>query len=422
MNCQYGYWSNLKSTFNTATEPNDQRCTYNTCKNWDYENVDDVGENLPDFCSTCWDKNDMIIYNNWDGRGTFTKQEVQGRHQEVPFKRQLSGPKKGQCELQCKDGYWSNYASDYNTAIEPNDQRCTYNNCKNWDYFDTTTSPEITAKSCHLCWNESDMLNVNYIAALSYRPNKVLSRNRIEPFMLNSELGVCKLQCKIDYYSNYDKNLDPNEQFCTNNNCKTWNSSGLNENDRDENCVTCWQKSDLENYDTWPASSNYRKSSIQGRNTNEPFIHSASDNTCFLQCDTSEYWLNFSNDFINPNMIVPDRAQNALDTRCTHYNCKSWNYYESFWTSVHGRLREMLDTGLILSADFDASSLLEFNGKAIYGSNEKTEVDHFESFQVNSKEMEIILKGKYTKTVKENDISYEQFSLEFSNTSLSYAH
>jgi hypothetical protein len=39
-----------------------------------------------------------------------------------------------QCKLNCATGYWSNWQSNYNPSVDPLDQRCTYDNCKNWNY------------------------------------------------------------------------------------------------------------------------------------------------------------------------------------------------------------------------------------------------------------------------------------------------
>jgi len=86
----------------------------------------------------CWNKADISDYSNWDGRGSFTPQEIQGRLEDEPFK--LDDTTKT-CALQCNTGYWSNHETTYNKAANGSDQRCNYANCKNWNSTGSSKMP-----------------------------------------------------------------------------------------------------------------------------------------------------------------------------------------------------------------------------------------------------------------------------------------
>jgi len=86
----------------------------------------------------CWNKADISDYSNWDGRGSFTPQEIQGRLIDEPFK--LDDTTKT-CALQCSTEYWSNHEATYNKAANGSDQRCNYANCKNWNSTGSSKMP-----------------------------------------------------------------------------------------------------------------------------------------------------------------------------------------------------------------------------------------------------------------------------------------
>jgi hypothetical protein len=65
----------------------------------------------------------------WRGSDTYTQQEHLHKRGIQPWL--LDGT---ECVLHCKDGYWSNEDSAHNKAADPLDQRCTSDNCKDWDY------------------------------------------------------------------------------------------------------------------------------------------------------------------------------------------------------------------------------------------------------------------------------------------------
>jgi hypothetical protein len=107
LHCKDGYWSNEDSVHNKSADPLDQRCTSDNCKDWDY----DLGSVsiTPAPCKTCWDKDDVATWGNWDGRLSYTEKEMEGKDPNIPFGN-ISGT--SECKLQCDTGYWSNWESN----------------------------------------------------------------------------------------------------------------------------------------------------------------------------------------------------------------------------------------------------------------------------------------------------------------------
>jgi len=124
--CDVNYWTNVRSKHTPTQETILFKCSPDQCKLWEPEDETAVNE-----CKQCWDKDDVNDYSNWDARGSFTPQELVGRNTDEPFK--LDATTKT-CALQCKVGYWTNHVSTFNQMSNGSDQRCTYANCKNWDY------------------------------------------------------------------------------------------------------------------------------------------------------------------------------------------------------------------------------------------------------------------------------------------------
>ena len=205
MQCKSGFWSNASSMYNRLQYGNDQRCTLAACKNWDYDNLKNNNENKWNVCSECWGPGELSYYDVWDGKTGFTNQEVLYAHKKQPFVRRYFGNTTGHCQLQCESGFWSNYSSSYNTAADMNDQRCTYDNCKNWNYSDTTSDPLPTAKTCTTCWSKDDVASATWPAKKTYKKNS--GWHTTEPFKL--ENNVCKVQCDSDFWSNAATETDP---------------------------------------------------------------------------------------------------------------------------------------------------------------------------------------------------------------------
>ena len=82
----------------------DQRCTSDNCKNWVYAADSDVATK----CTECWANSDIDTYLNFDGKGSYSEQELSGRNTTEPFTKNSD-----QCVLQCGIDYWSNWGSTH---------------------------------------------------------------------------------------------------------------------------------------------------------------------------------------------------------------------------------------------------------------------------------------------------------------------
>jgi hypothetical protein len=152
----------------------------------------------PNHCTECWGSDDISNYSSWDGRNSYYEEEVKYRGDVTPF---VLNPSTNQCELQCGQSYWSNWLSTYNPASDIYDKRCTYDNCKNWNY--NANDSTITAKTCNECWQDSDINPyTSWDAAYSYYEQEVVGRDIRNAFKINTSLSNCELQCSLGYWSN----------------------------------------------------------------------------------------------------------------------------------------------------------------------------------------------------------------------------
>jgi hypothetical protein len=221
LQCRPDFWANKSSAWDAAADVFDQRCTSTNCKSWDY--ASNLDAHTSEVCTACWDTADMSTYASWDGRTSYTEQEVAGRLSPVPF---YHDPTTKQCNLQCSTGYWSNSGSAYNTAADVWDQRCTWDNCKHWDY-----NSSVDAKSCSACWSNSDISTYSgWDARGSYRESEVSGRDLSLPFLHDD--NMCILQCAAGYWANWGtaadliSATDPElDQRCTSDNCKTFDAA-----------------------------------------------------------------------------------------------------------------------------------------------------------------------------------------------------
>jgi hypothetical protein len=168
--CINHYWSNKDIVI--GNDGNDQRCTYNNCKSWIHgpPAVGDTSKN----CLTCWVYADMNPHGSWHANYSYFEQEMIGVLQTQPF---LWDSVDKHCELQCEDQYWTNWASTYAPAADVLDQRCTYNNCKGWQY--ALDDPAQTAKTCDTCWADADLDDAHYDswdARKSYQKKELVGR------------------------------------------------------------------------------------------------------------------------------------------------------------------------------------------------------------------------------------------------------
>jgi hypothetical protein len=169
-------------------------------------------------CTVCWGTDDLADHPSWDAKSTYSIHEVSGTTVAEPFK--LDDADKV-CKIQCLPDYWSNAKSTYGRASIGNDQRCTYNNCKNWDYEGGVTDN----KTCTVCWGTDDLADhPSWDAKSTYSIHEVSGTIVAEPFKLDDADKVCKIQCLPDYWSNakstYGRASNGNDQRCTYNNCK----------------------------------------------------------------------------------------------------------------------------------------------------------------------------------------------------------
>jgi len=47
-----------------------------------------------------------------------------------------------------------------------------------------------------------------------------------------------------------------------------------------QKCKKCWEKADVDDWENWPARFSYKKSSIEGRKSDVPFIQNQVDTHC----------------------------------------------------------------------------------------------------------------------------------------------
>jgi hypothetical protein len=129
-----------------------------------------------------------------------------------------------QCTLQCATSYWANLTTALIANTDPHlDQRCTSDNCKT---FDPTQDP----KHCKTCWTKDDAVT-NYRswpARLTYTSSEIAGILQDTPFVLDTSLHTCILQCKDGYYK--PPYSDPLLQECLvcGDNCKTCQTSADN--------------------------------------------------------------------------------------------------------------------------------------------------------------------------------------------------
>jgi hypothetical protein len=141
LKCDTGYWSNWNTGPAPTTDLHGQICIADNCGSWNTTSIE-INE-----CYNCWAKTDLDDYATWPGRGSYTQAAIAGRA-DPPFTHDLTHNKA--CQLMCKQDYWSNWKSNAFPAFFPNEQHCTFDNCRTWD-------PAKTSKACVECWTTADM-------------------------------------------------------------------------------------------------------------------------------------------------------------------------------------------------------------------------------------------------------------------------
>jgi len=77
------------------------------------------------------------------------------------------------------------------------DQRCTYNNCKSWDYW----SGAVSAKDCNACWETEDLKENDWYDLTRIPKIQIEARNELKPYYYNPYARRCELNCKDNYWS-----------------------------------------------------------------------------------------------------------------------------------------------------------------------------------------------------------------------------
>jgi len=111
LNCKEGYWSNFEPNYTEvkAKVGNDQRCTFDNCKAWEFDKLDEINDDWESEatktgskkCTACWSNEDVITnYDTWDVKKTYSAQIVIGVDADNAI-FELSNDDKW-CKLNCK--------------------------------------------------------------------------------------------------------------------------------------------------------------------------------------------------------------------------------------------------------------------------------------------------------------------------------
>ena len=78
-------------------------------------------------CLDCWSNADVENYDSWDARHSYPRGHTGGT---VVGSSYFYVSYKHECILNCKDEFWNNKSTNYNTPITTHDERCTHFSCK----------------------------------------------------------------------------------------------------------------------------------------------------------------------------------------------------------------------------------------------------------------------------------------------------
>ena len=113
---------------------------------------------------------------------------------------------------------------------------------------------------------------------------------------------MCALQCDTGYWSNLNSSstlinlVEPApDQRCSSDNCKTFNY-----NHSPDDCITCWNETDMNVYSAWFARASYKEAGVSGRLQAEPF--KLNTDHCQLQCGAG-FWSNYGTSLIGTTKI-----------------------------------------------------------------------------------------------------------------------
>jgi hypothetical protein len=216
LKCRTGY--HLEYDDRNTDQRLSQLCVYDGCLTWDIFGYT-VGEDpsaTSIICTSCWTP-ESVDDDSWSGASVYLKIRIEGRNPSVPF---IVDTKSEFCALQCDKGYWSNLYSEILKAPTPLDQKCTFNNCK--EFYDDRLDAGVSSKSCKTCWTEEDVADWEKLPIKSSYPKRIFyGTDPIEPFKMDDT--NCKLKCKIGYHFSIDTRNDVPRlaQSCIYNGCMT---------------------------------------------------------------------------------------------------------------------------------------------------------------------------------------------------------
>ena len=256
LHCAAGYWSNWQSKVYPNSDEYDQRCTSDNCKSWNHA-ADSAAEPSTK-CTECFTQAEMLIYNNWDARGSYPEFAVEFRKLGTLVGERPWELTSNECILHCQDGYWSNISIVTNVL----DQNCIYDNCKTWN-------TAVGVKSCTSCWAHGDLIVWDtWLGRGSYTVSAIMGRVSTNPWVLEND--KCILNCGDEFWLDYRSSdplvVDRLLARCSSRGCKDWDSTGAG---HPLDCTDCWKKEDIFDQLTgelkpdWPGLTYYNAINMQ---------------------------------------------------------------------------------------------------------------------------------------------------------------
>jgi hypothetical protein len=275
LQCSPGFWSD----WDAANTILGQKCISDNCKTADPEH--------PTKCLTCWDKTDLVSYIQWSGKGSYLEADIAGITPEKPYG---VAPEVEQCTMQCTPGYF--ITAKVANSVDPLDQICgkcdpicakcqgTATNCADCysGYYQINGACQPchgnckvctgSAEKCTACWTNHDITlastgnprdwkgdgtNTKWRGIALYMKSDLLTpkdsmtgRDKIgPPFEDPTETGDrCTLRCGMGYYLLF--NSGKNGEAWYDQSCEPCSKNCRSCVGRDDNCTSCWAKTDVE--------------------------------------------------------------------------------------------------------------------------------------------------------------------------------
>jgi hypothetical protein len=170
---------------------------------------------------------------------------------------------------------------------------------------------------CNSCWSNSEIIDYsNWHAKDKYTITQTGHLHEPEPFTYNPFTRTCDFNCKPGYWASagsiHYHTEDVSKDRCIYDNCKNWNPNDTSPDNSNKKCTECWDHKDVQYYFRWHAKEAYTQKEIYGIDAATPFTLK-DDHTCKMNCK-NHYWSNWH------------IASEPNDQRCTHVNCKAFDY------------------------------------------------------------------------------------------------